>query len=127
MKFQVYPAGIWIEIDGFNIQAIETSMSGTTMIVHAAGLQFAVMNGAEFVQSEEFGRDFIEMSSQRWIRATAVQSMQRFGDDFVRVVLANIRQYFDLFPGELSLKQAYSELRQKLPGSPSFLSLEVAA
>lgn len=127
MKFQVYPRGIWIEVDDFNVQAIETSMSGETMIVHAPGLQFPVMNGVEFVETATFARDFVEMSPQRWIRTSAIRSMQRFGDDYVRVVLEDVRQFFDLFPGDASLKQVYNAFRAKLPEAPSFLSLDVAA
>ena len=127
MKFQVYPRGIWMTLDDFNVQAIETSMSGATMIVHAPGLQFPVMNGVEFIESDAFARDFVEMSPQRWIRASAIKSMQRFGDDYIRVVLEDVRQFFDLFPGDASLKQVYNEFRAKLPEAPSFLSLDVAA
>lgn len=127
MKFQVYPRGIWMTLDDFNVQAIETSMSGTTMIVHAPGLQFPVMNGVEFIETDAFARDFVEMSPQRWIRVSAIKSMQRFGDDYVRVVLEDVRQFFDLFPGDASLKQVYNEFRAKLPEAPSFLSLDVAA
>ncbi len=127
MRFQVYPRGIWMTLDDFNVQAIETSMSGTTMIVHAAGLQFPVMNGVEFIETDAFARDFVEMSPQRWIRVSAIKSMQRFGDDYVRVVLEDVRQFFDLFPGDASLKQVYNEFRAKLPDAPSFLSLDVAA
>ena len=127
MKFQVYPRGIWMTLDDFNVQAIETSMSGTTMIVHAPGLQFPVMNGVEFIETDAFARDFVEMSPQRWIRASAIKSMQRFGDDYIRVVLEDVRQFFDLFPGDASLKQVYNEFRAKLPEAPSFLSLDVAA
>jgi hypothetical protein len=127
MKFQVYPRGIWMTLDDFNVQAIETSMSGATMIVHAPGLQFPVMNGVEFIETETFARDFVEMSPQRWIRVSAIKSMQRFGDDYIRVVLEDVRQFFDLFPGDASLKQVYNEFRAKLPEAPSFLSLDVAA
>lgn len=127
MKFQVYPRGIWMTLDDFNVQAIETSMSGTTMIVHAPGLQFPVMNGVEFIETDAFARDFVEMSPQRWIRVSAIKSMQRFGDDYIRVVLEDVRQFFDLFPGDASLKQVYNEFRAKLPEAPSFLSLDVAA
>ena len=127
MKFQVYPRGIWMTLDDFNVQAIETSMSGATMIVHAPGLQFPVMNGVEFIEAETFARDFVEMSPQRWIRVSAIKSMQRFGDDYIRVVLEDVRQFFDLFPGDASLKQVYNEFRAKLPEAPSFLSLDVAA
>jgi hypothetical protein len=97
------------------------------MIVHAPGLQFPVLNGVEFIESDAFARDFVEMSAQRWIRASAVRSIQRVGDDYVRVTLDGVRQYFDLFPGDASLKQVYKEFQNKLPGAPSFLSLEVAA
>lgn len=127
MRFQVYPRGIWITIDDFAVQAIETSMSGTTMIVHAPGLQFPAMNGVEFIETDAFARDFIEMSPQRWIRTRSIQSMRRFGDDYVRVMLKDVRQPFDLFPGDASLKQVYNEFRAKLPDAPSFLSLDVAA
>jgi len=127
MKFQVYPRGIWMTLDDFNVQAIETSMSGATMIVHAPGLQFPVMNGVEFIETETFARDFVEMSPQRWIRVSAIKSMQRFGDDYIRIVLEDVRQFFDLFPGDASLKQVYNEFRAKLPEAPSFLSLDVAA
>jgi hypothetical protein len=127
MKFQVYPKGIWIEVADFNVQAIETSMSGETMIVHAPGLQFPVLNGVEFIESDAFARDFVEMSAQRWIRASAVRSIQRVGDDYVRVTLDGVRQFFDLFPGEASLKHVYKDFQNKLPSAPSFLSLEVAA
>jgi hypothetical protein len=127
MKFQVYPKGIWIEVADFNVQAIETSMSGETMIVHAPGLQFPVLNGVEFIESDAFERDFVEMSPQRWIRASAVRSIQRVGDEYVRVTLDGVRQFFDLFPGDASLKQVYKEFQNKLPSAPSFLSLEVAA
>lgn len=127
MRFQVYPRGIWITIDDFAVQAIETSMSGSTMIVHAPGLQFPVMNGVEFIETDAFARDFVEMSPQRWIRTSAIKSMQRFGDDYVRVVLEDVRQFFDLFPGDASLKQVYNEFRAKLPDAPAFLSLDVAA
>lgn len=127
MKLKVYPQGIEIELDEVNVTALEVSMSGETLIVHAPGLQFAVTNGRELLETDAFARGFIEMSPQRWIRASAVQSMQRFGDDYVRVMLTGTRQPFDLFPKDGSLKQAYNELRQKLPGAPSFLTLEVAA
>lgn len=127
MRFQVYPRGIWITIDDFAVQAIETSMSGTTMIVHAPGLQFPAMNGVEFIETDAFARDFIEMSPQRWIRTRSIQSMRRFGDDYVRVMLKDVRQPFDLFPGDASLKQVYNAFRAKLPEAPSFLSLDVAA
>lgn len=127
MRFQVYPRSVRIDIDIWNIYAIETSMSGSTMIVHAPGLQFPVMNGVEFIETDAFARDFVEMSPQRWIRASAIKSMQRFGDDYVRVVLEDVRQFFDLFPGDASLRQVYNEFRAKLPDAPSFLSLDVAA
>ena len=127
MRFQVYPRGIWMTLEDFDVQAIETSMSGATMIVHAAGLQFPVMNGVEFIETDDFARDFVEMSPQRWIRVSAIKSMQRFGDDYIRVVLEDVRQFFDLFPGDASLKQVYNEFRAKLPEAPSFLSLDVAA
>jgi hypothetical protein len=127
MKFKVYPQGIEVDLDEVNVTAIEVSMSRETLIVHAPGLQFAVLDGVEFLETDTFARDFITMSPQRWIRASAVQSMQRFGDDYVRVMLTGTRQPFDLFPKDGSLKQAYNEFRQKLPGAPSFLSLDVAA
>lgn len=127
MKFQVYPRGIWIAIDDFAVQAIETSMSGTTMIVHAPGLQFPAMNGVEFIETDTFARDFIEMSPQRWIRTRSIQSMRRFGDDYVRVMLKDVRQPFDLFPDERTLKQVYNDFRALIPNAPSFLALDEAA
>lgn len=124
MRFQVYPRGIWIAIDDFTVAAIEASMSGETMIVHAPGLQFAVINGAEFVETDAFARDFIEMSPQRWIRTSAIASIKRFGDEYVRVMLQDVRQCFDLFPGDDNLYEVYYAFRTKLPlGSPAFADL----
>ena len=127
MRFQVYPRNIWMMIDDFNVHAIEASMSGTTMIVHAPGLQFPVVNGVEFLESVDIARDFVEMSPARWIRVSAITSMQRWGDDYIRVLLDGVRQPFDLFPGDATLKQVYNDFRAKLPSAPSFLSLDVAA
>lgn len=128
MRFQVYPRNIWIDIDATDINAIEASMSGTTLIVHAPGLQIPVTNGHELLESFAFKRDFVEMSPARWIRAEAITSMQRFGDDYVRVLLDGVRQAFDLFPGDAPLRQVYNDFRQKIPTeTPSFLALDVAA
>lgn len=121
MMFQVYPRGIWIAIDDFTVAAIEASMSGETMIVHAPGLQFAVTNGAEFIETAAFARDFIEMSPQRWIRTSAIASIKRFGEEYARVMLQDVRQCFDLFPGDDNLYEVYQAFRAKLPlGAPAF-------
>lgn len=128
MRFKVYPRNIWIDVDIWNIHAIEASMSGATLIMHLPGLQVPVTNGQEFIESNAFERDFIEMSAARWIRPSAITSMQRFGDDYVRVLLDGVRQPFDLFPGDAPLRQVYTEFKQKLPAeTPSFLALDVAA
>ena len=128
MRFQVYPRNIWVDVDANDINAIEVSMSGSTMIMHAPGLQIPVTNGIDLIETFAFKRDFAEMSPLRWIRADAITSIQRFGDDYVRVLLDGIRQPFDLFPGEASLRQVYTEFRQKLAtDAPSFLALDVAA
>jgi len=125
MRFQVYPRGIWIAIDDFAVSAIETSMSGETLIVHAAGLQFAVTNGAEFIETDAFARDFIEMSPQRWIRTSAIASIKRFGDEYARVMLQDTRQCFDIFPGDNDLFEVYQAFRAKLPlGAPAFADLD---
>ena len=125
MRFQVYPRGIWIAIDDFTVAAIEASMSGETMIVHAPGLQFAVTNGAEFIETDAFARDFIEMSPQRWIRTSAITSIKRFGEEYARVMLQDVRQCFDIFPGDDNLYEVYQEFRSKLPlGAPAFADLE---
>lgn len=128
MKFEVYPYNITIEINVYDINAIEASMSGATMILHAPGLQIPVTNWHDLLETAAFKRDFVEMSPARWIRFEAITSMQRFGDDYVRVMLGGVRQPFDLFPGEAPLRQVYTEFRQKLPAeTPSFLALDVAA
>lgn len=125
MRFQVYPRGIWIAIDDFAVSAIEASMSGKTMIMHAPGLQFAVTNGAEFIETDAFARDFIEMSPQRWIRTSAIASIKRFGDEYARVTLQDVRQSFDLFADDENLYEVYQALRAKLPiGSPDFSALD---
>ena len=125
MRFQVYPRGIWIAIDDCTVAAIEASMSGETMIVHAPGLQFAVTNGAEFIETDAFARDFIEMSPQRWIRTSAITSIKRFGEEYARVMLQDVRQCFDLFPGDDNLYEVYQAFRSKLPfGAPAFADLE---
>jgi len=125
MRFQVYPRGIWIAIDDFTVAAIEASMSGETLIVHAPGLQFAVTNGAEFIETDAFARDFIEMSPQRWIRTSAIASIKRFGDEYARVMLQDVRQCFDIFPGDNDLFEVYQAFRVKLPlGAPAFAELE---
>ena len=125
MRFQVYPRGIWIAIDDFTVNAIETSMSGETLIVHAPGLQFAVTNGAEFIETDAFARDFIEMSPQRWIRTSAITSIKRFGDEYARVMLQDVRQCFDIFPGDDNLYEVYHAFRAKLPlGAPAFAELD---
>jgi len=125
MRFQVYPRGIWIAINDFTVAAIEASMSGETMIVHAPGLQFAVTNGAEFIETDAFARDFIEMSPQRWIRTSAIASIKRFGDEYARVMLQDVRQCFDIFPGENDLFEVYQAFRSKLPlGAPAFTDLD---
>lgn len=125
MRFQVYPRGIWIAIDDFAVSAIEASMSGETMIMHAPGLQFAVTNGAEFIETDAFARDFIEMSPQRWIRTSAITSIKRFGDEYVRVMLQDVRQCFDLFADDENLYEVYQAFRAKLPiGSPDFSKLD---
>jgi hypothetical protein len=125
MRFQVYPRGIWIAIDDFTVAAIEASMSGETMIVHAPGLQFAVTNGAEFIETDAFARDFIEMSPQRWIRTSAITSIKRFGDEYARVMLQDVRQCFDIFPGDNDLFEVYQAFRVKLPlGAPAFTDLD---
>ena len=127
MRFQVYPRNIWIDIDAADISAIEASMSGATMIMHAPGLQIPVTNGHDLLETFAFKRDFIEMSPARWIRFDAITSMQRFGDDYVRVLLDGVRQAFDLFPGDAPLRQVYNDFRQKIPTeTASFLSLDVA-
>lgn len=128
MRFKVYPRNIWIDVDIWNIHAIEASMSAATLIMHLPGLQVPVTNGQEFIESNAFERDFIEMSPARWIRPSAITSMQRFGDDYVRVLLDGVRQAFDLFPGDAPLRQVYTEFKQMLPAeTPSFLALDVAA
>lgn len=128
MRFKVYPRDIWIDIDIWNIYAIEASMSGKTMILHVPGLQIPVTNGQDYIETDAFERDFVEMSAARWIRPSAITSMQRFGDDYVRVLLDGVRQPFDLFPGDAPLRQVYTEFKQKLPAeTPSFLALDVAA
>jgi hypothetical protein len=125
MRFQVYPRGIWIAIDDFAVSAIEASMSGETLIVHAPGLQFAVTNGAEFIETDAFARDFIEMSPQRWIRTSAIASIKRFGDEYARVMLQDTRQCFDIFPGDNDLFEVYQAFRAKLPlGAPAFTDLD---
>ena len=125
MRFQVYPRGIWIAIDDFTVSAIEASMSGETLIVHAPGLQFAVTNGAEFIETDAFARDFIEMSPQRWIRTSAIASIKRFGDEYARVMLLDTRQCFDIFPGDNDLFEVYQAFRAKLPlGAPAFADLD---
>lgn len=125
MRFQVYPRGIWIAIDDFTVAAIEASMSGETLIVHAPGLQFAVTNGAEFIETDAFARDFIEMSPQRWIRTSAIASIKRFGEEYARVMLQDVRQCFDIFPGDNDLFEVYHAFRVKLPlGAPAFADLE---
>ncbi len=128
MRFKVYPRDIWIDVDIWNIYAIEASMSGKTMILHIPGLQIPVTNGQDYIESDAFERDFVEMSTARWIRPSAITSMQRFGDDYVRVLLDGVRQAFDLFPGDAPLRQVYTDFKQKLPAeTPSFLALDVAA
>lgn len=125
MRFQVYPRGIWIAIDDFTVAAIEASMSGETMIVHAPGLQFAATNGAEFIETAAFARDFIEMSPQRWIRTSAIASIKRFGEEYARVMLQDVRQCFDIFPGDANFYEVYSDFRAKLPlGWPPLADLE---
>lgn len=131
MRFQVYPRGIWIVIDDFAISAIEASMSGErqfripTMIMHAPGLQFAVTNGEEFIETDAFARDFIEMSPQRWIRTSAITSIKRFKYDYARVMLQDVRQCFDLFADDEYLYGVYQVFRAKLPiGSPDFSKLD---
>ena len=125
MRFQVYPRGIWIAIDDFTVAAIEASMSGETMIVHAPGLQFAVTNGAEFIETDAFARDFIEMSPQRWIRTSAIASIKRLGEEYARVMLQDVRQCFDIFPGDDNLYEVYHAFRAKLPiGAPAFAELD---
>ena len=128
MKLAIYPRDILIEIDVNAISAIEASMSGATMIVHIPGVQFPVTNGRDLIEAPDFARYFVEMSPARWIRASSITSMQRFGDDYVRVLLDGVRQAFDLFPGDAPLRQVYNEFRQQLPyETPSFLALDVAA
>jgi hypothetical protein len=128
VRFKVYPRDIWIDVDIWNIYAIEASMSGKTMILHIPGLQIPVTNGQDYIESDAFERDFVEMSTARWIRPSAITSMQRFGDDYVRVLLDGVRQAFDLFPGDAPLRQVYTDFKQKLPAeTPSFLALDVAA
>lgn len=128
MRFEVYPRSITIDVSIYDVHAIEASMSGATMILHVPGLQIPVLNGPDFLNSATFARDFIEMSPARWIRPSAITSMQRFGDDYVRVLLDGVRQAFDLFPGDAPLRQVYTEFKQKLPAeTPSFLALDVAA
>ena len=128
MRFQVYPRSIWIDVDVADINAIEASMSGATMIMHAPGLQIPVTNGNDLIETFAFKRDFVEMSPARWIRADAITSTHRFGDDYVRVLLDGVRQAFDLFPGDAPLRQIYNEFRQMLPlGAPTFDELDVAA
>ena len=128
MRFQVYPRSIWIDVDIWNIYAIEASMSGATMIMHVPGLQIPVTNGQDYIESAAFKRDFVEMSPARWIRPSAITSMQRFGDDYVRVLLDGVRQAFDLFPGDAPLRQVYNAFRAMLPpGAPTFDELDVAA
>ena len=128
MRFQVYPRSIWIDVDVADINAIEASMSGATMIIHAPGLQIPVTNGHDLLETFAFKRDFIEMSPARWIRADAITSTHRFGDDYVRVLLDGVRQAFDLFPGDAPLRQVYNAFRATLPlGAPTFEELDVAA
>lgn len=129
MIFKVYPRAIDLTIDDEAVQAIESSMSGETMIVHAPGLQFPALNGAAFCTTETFGRDFVEMSAARWIRASAIRSFSRFGDDYVRVMLADVRQAFDLFPGDEPLERVYKGFAAKLPRgrAPAFRALDVCA
>jgi hypothetical protein len=128
VRFQVYPRNIWIDIDPIYLNAIEASMSGATMIMHAPGLQIPVTNGHDLLETFAFKRDFIEMSPARWIRFDAITSMQRFGDDYVRVLLDGVRQAFDLFSGDAPLRQVYNVFRAMLPlGAPTFEELDVAA
>ena len=129
MRFKVYPRDIWIDVDIWNIYAIEASMSGKTMILHVPGLQIPVTNGQDYIETDAFARDFVEMSAARWIRPSTITSMQRFGDDYVRVLLSGVRQPFDLFPSEtVSLREVYTDFKQRLPAeTPSFLALDVAA
>jgi hypothetical protein len=128
MRFQVYPRNIWIDVDIWNIYAIEASMSGKTMILHIPGLQIPVTNGQAYIESDAFERDFVEMSTARWIRPSAITAMQRFGNDYVRVLLDGVRQPFDLFPGDAPLRQVYNAFRATLPlGAPTFEGLDVAA
>ena len=129
MIFTVYPRGIEIAIGDEAVQAIETALSGATMIVHAPGLKFAALNGADFCASPGFGRDFVEMSPARWIRVSAIRSFSRFGDDHIRIMLADVRQPFDLFPGDEPLERVYKSFAAKLPRglAPAFLSLDVCA
>ena len=128
MRFQVYPRNIWIDIDPIYLNAIEASMSGATMILHAPGLQIPVTNGHDLLGIASFKRDFIEMSPARWIRFEVITSLQRFGDDYVRVLLDGVRQAFDLFPGDAPLRQVYNAFRAMLPlGAPTFEELDVAA
>jgi hypothetical protein len=127
MIFAVYPRGISLEINESHVSAIEVSMSGQTLIVHAPGLQFPVLNGDQFLALPMFASAFVEMSPQRWIRPSAIRSIQRFGDEFIRVALADVRQPFDLFPGDETLERVYKALSRKIPSAPAFLALDVAA
>jgi hypothetical protein len=128
VKFEVYPRNILIDVNVYDINAIEVSMSGATMIMHLPGVQIPVTNGHALLETPAFQREFVEMSPARWIRADAITSMQRFGEDYVRVMLDGVRQPFDLFPGDAPLRQVYTEFKQMLPPeTPSFLALDVAA
>lgn len=128
MKIQVYPRNIEIEVDVADIYAIEASMSALTLIMHVPGLQIPAVNGFALIETDVFKLDFIEMSDARWIRPSKISSMQRWGDDYVRVLLDGVRQPFDLFPGERPLSAVYKDFRAKLPlGAPSFGELDVAA
>lgn len=126
MRLQVYPKGISLRIDEEDIYAIETSMSGVTMIAHAPGVQIPILNGVEVIESDTFSRNFVEMSPGRWIRPTKISSVQRFGDEYVRIMLDGVRQAFDLFPGRgarAGLPRAEAEDPRRSP----YLALEVAA
>lgn len=128
MKIQVYPRNIEIEVDIADIYAIEASMSAMTLIMHVPGLQIPAINGFALTETDVFKLDFIEMSDARWIRPSKISSMQRWGDDCVRVGLDGVRQAFDLFPGDRTLRAVYKDFRAKLPlGAPSFDELDVAA
>jgi hypothetical protein len=128
MKIQVYPRNVEIEVDVADIYAVEASMSALTLIVHVPGLQIPAINGFALTETYVFKLDFIEMSDARWIRPAKISSMQRWGDEYVRVMLDGVRQSFDLFPGERDLRAVYKDFRAKLPlGAPSFDELDVAA